>query len=268
MYAQAVLPNFEIPYVGGLCEGYVEGTVGQATLPTPKEPMTYGVYRSATQAWVNLPGKHTSSPPKALRVALYFTLGSNPNGHTAILLEDGRVASSSLPGYHTKPYIYKNLQSMIDDYAKNNNGCTYLGWTEYIGKVQVISKGVNMGMFDEGARKDFEDIMFRTNSGLFKEFVGMDYRDAVYKIKDSKDFKARHYVNKGDLNNYIGRIPTEQECNQFQIQLGPDIAKQGGGVTHKDTIYQLLKEGKITNISNDDNQDSKKIEAIKNIINE
>lgn len=30
---QTYLPNPNIPYYGGYCEGYVEGTAGQATLP-------------------------------------------------------------------------------------------------------------------------------------------------------------------------------------------------------------------------------------------
>lgn len=50
------------------------------------------------------------------------------------------MASSSYAGYHTAPLIYPNLQALINDYAKYNNGCTYLGWSEYIGRQQVVKE--------------------------------------------------------------------------------------------------------------------------------
>jgi hypothetical protein len=150
MYIQLSSPNVNIPYVGGLCEGYVEGTVGQATLPTPENPMTYGVYRSASQAWSSMPGTHKELPPPGVRIPVYFSLGNNKDGHTAILMEDGRVATSAKAGYNPMGYIYPSLQAMIDDYAKHNKGCTYLGWSEYIGKLQVV-KEAPMGVTIDGA---------------------------------------------------------------------------------------------------------------------
>lgn len=47
MLTQLVTPDYNIPYVGGLCEGFVEGTAKQATLPTPSHPTTYGVWANA-----------------------------------------------------------------------------------------------------------------------------------------------------------------------------------------------------------------------------
>lgn len=141
MWKQLVYPNVNIPYYGGLCEGFVEGTVGQATLPFIKNGTytTTGVYPTATKAWEQLPGKHIRElPPKGVRVVVYFSLGSTSAGHTAISLEDGRVASSTSPGYNTSAYIHPNLNNLIDVYARANNGCQYLGWSEYIGKAKVV----------------------------------------------------------------------------------------------------------------------------------
>ena len=144
-YIQLVTPNYNIPYVGGLCEGFVEGTVGQATLPTPSNPVTYGVYPTAIAAWNASKDNHPNElPPLGLRVALYFTLGSNKAGHTAIQLEDGRVASSTQSGWHPTAYIHHNLQNLINTYAKANGSCTYLGWSEWIGKLRIIQGDQDM----------------------------------------------------------------------------------------------------------------------------
>jgi len=138
---QSVLPDYDIPYVGGLCEGFVEGTVGQATLPTPSNPTTFGVYPSATAAWKANNGNHPNEPlPRGLRGAVYFKLGNNPNDHVAIQLEDGRVASSTQAGYHSTAYIHPNIEDLMRIYAKANGSCTYLGWSEWIGKVKVIEE--------------------------------------------------------------------------------------------------------------------------------
>ena len=140
MYLQSTTPNYNIPYVGGLCEGFVEGTVGQATLPNPQNPTTTGVYPTASKAWQAHPTHPNELPPRGVRVAVFFTLGSTPAGHVALSLEDGRVASSTQAGYHPTAYIHPSLDDLIKVYSKNNNGCTYLGWSEYIGKIKVVRK--------------------------------------------------------------------------------------------------------------------------------
>lgn len=169
------------------------------------------------------------------------TAGDAKGNHVHMEIAKGKFQGS---GWYLNPYgywvLYNSVRPESAFFLKKDtiviNGYGY-NW-------KVIKEG-NMGVFDEGARKDFEDIFFRTNSGLFKEFVGLDYRDAVYKIKDTPDFRARMYINKGDLNNFFNRIPTEQECKEFQIELGPDIAQLGGGVVHKDSTYIIFKEGKF-----------------------
>lgn len=138
---QLITPNYNIGYTGGKCERYSENTTGQsgvwgaAVHPIPSQQIYTGAWDS-NYGNGNHPGE---LPPVGFSVPVYFELGSTPAGHVAIILPDGRVASSSQEGYHSTPYIYPNLNALIADYAKYNNGCTYLGWSEYIGKIQVVS---------------------------------------------------------------------------------------------------------------------------------
>lgn len=134
--------NLNIPYVGGWCEGFVEGAWGQATLPTPANPTTSGVYSTAIDAWNAQPNKHYDLPPVGKTVPVYLSLGNVPAGHVAISLDDGKIASSSQSGYHPLPYFHPNLNDLIAMYGKYNGGCTYLGWGEYVGRIQVVSSGI------------------------------------------------------------------------------------------------------------------------------
>lgn len=156
MYNQLITPNYNIPYVGGLCEGFVEGTVGQASAPylVNGQWTTKGVWRNAvgpvnpgeTAAWQqnygngNHPGE---TPPQGVHVPVFFSLGSTPAGHVALQLADGRVASSTQSDWHPTAYIHPNIDDLIRVYAKANGGCTYLGWSEYIGKSKIV-EGVIM----------------------------------------------------------------------------------------------------------------------------
>jgi hypothetical protein len=134
--------NWKIPYVGSWCEGYVEGAWGQATKPTANNQTTSGVYGTATAAWSAQPNKHYDLPPKGKTVPVYFSLGSTTQGHVAISLDDGQVASSTQSGFHTQGYIHPNLNDLITVYGKYNKGCKYLGWGEYVGKIRVIAPDV------------------------------------------------------------------------------------------------------------------------------
>lgn len=130
--------NWRIPYVGGWCEGYVEGAWGQATRPTPSNQTTSGVYATAIAAWNAQPVKHTEEPPKGITVPVYFSLGNVWQGHVAIRLDDGYVASSTQAGYHPVGYLHPNINNLISLYGQYNGGCTYLGWGEYVGRVKVV----------------------------------------------------------------------------------------------------------------------------------
>lgn len=169
MWRQVIDPNWQIPYIGGWCEGYTEGTVGQATLPQKDRNgnwFTSGVWGNAvsavnpgeTGAWdMNYGnGNHPGElPPSGVTVAVFFALGSTPAGHTALSLDDGQIASSTQAGYHTRGFIHPNLQDLINTYARYNNGCTYLGWSEFIGKQRVVER---VGNQDNNQGGDVETI--------------------------------------------------------------------------------------------------------------
>lgn len=117
-------------YEGGWCLKFVQ----DAFKTDHQDP-------DAIDAWNDnyLGGNHPNElPPVGKTVPVYFSLGNVPQGHVAISLDDGFVASSTLGGYHPKPYFHPSLQHMIDMYAKYNGGCTYLGWSEYVSTTHVV----------------------------------------------------------------------------------------------------------------------------------
>lgn len=197
MFKQLVTPNLNTPYIGGYCEGFVEMTIGQATMHKDIRGNYYttGVYPTAIgnrlglSAWDAQPVKHTGLPPKGLSVPVYLSLGSTPDGHVAWSLADGRVASSSLPGYNTAPFFYPNLNALIADYAEYNNGATYLGWGEQVGKIQVIKEDK---MIDRGRAIRLLRLTRRgTTEKQITALIGQDetvWLDSVYK---SDWFKAQ-----------------------------------------------------------------------------
>ena len=118
-FIQNIDANWKVPYEGGWCLAYVQNAFDTAHW-----------YPSAIDQWYGAAKKHTELPPLGITVPVYFTLGNEPAGHVAIRLDDGMVASSTQGGVHSQGYIHKNIQDMIDMYAKYNGGCTYLGWSE------------------------------------------------------------------------------------------------------------------------------------------
>lgn len=134
--------NWRIPYIGGWCEGYVEGAWGQATLPRQDKNgnwYTSGVHASATAAWLANRGNHPGElPPKGKTVPVFFSLGSTSLGHVAIHMDDGMVASSTQGGVNNPGYLHPNLEHMRSMFAQYNRGCTYLGWSEWVGNIKVL----------------------------------------------------------------------------------------------------------------------------------
>lgn len=121
--------NWRVPYVGGWCLKYVQDAFN-----------TDHPYANATVAWnANYGGKnHTDLPPKGKTCAVYFSLGNVPEGHVAIHLDDGMVASSTQGGTHPQGYLHPNLNDIIAVYGQYNGGCKYLGWSEYCGSVKTL----------------------------------------------------------------------------------------------------------------------------------
>jgi hypothetical protein len=216
-YKQIVTPNPNVPYYGGLCEGYVEGTIGVATPPKKQNDgtyMTYGVYRSASSAWSDnyKGGNHDALPPKGVRVALYFSLGSTTAGHVALQLEDGRVASSTMTGYHDTGYIHPNLLNLIDMYARSNNGCKYLGWSEYIGKVKVVEEDMATNVEEvlqsalNAERKNTEILQSALNAARGSVESAVKSNDILQSAlnaarKEVEDLK-KQLADKGNTNGY------------------------------------------------------------------
>lgn len=126
-YVQVIDANWRIPYTGGWCLQYVRQAYGQPAR-----------YPDASSAWNASKSKHYDYPPAGITVPVYFSLGSTNQGHIAIRLDDLMVASSTQSGTHPKGYLHPNIKNLIDMYAKYNNGCTYLGWTEDIAGTTVV----------------------------------------------------------------------------------------------------------------------------------
>lgn len=131
-------------------------------------------------------------------------------------------------------YVTKNTRPITQ-------GQQFVNLDKYIGEEKKVE------IFTEQARVDINVILFGYDKGWFKGFIGGEYKTAIYAIKSSPEYRAEQFVNKGDLTNYLGRIPTENECAEFQITLGEgvDRALPGRGVTHKDTVYNLMKTGRF-----------------------
>jgi hypothetical protein len=105
-------------------------------------------------------GNHTSLPPAGKTVPVYFSLGNVPQGHVAISLDDGKIASSTRAGTFPQGYIHPNLNDLIAVYGKYNGGCTYLGWSEYVGTVHVVEWS-NPNATAEQVQQAYRDILER-----------------------------------------------------------------------------------------------------------
>lgn len=215
MWQQSYPVDEQKPYVGGLCEGYVEGTAGEATLPTQTNRNTNGVFPSAAAAWkANYGnGNHTGEmPPDGVKVAVHFSLKNNPYDHVAMSLGDGRIASSTQAGFHDKPYVHPSMKDLINVYTRAQGGCTYLGWSEYIGRRRVTTKGEDMKATKEQLAVLY-GIAFPNqtlNGDWVKAYTGKDMSDVLNALRD--DASRQNYVtylvnnaaafDKGDVNGF------------------------------------------------------------------
>lgn len=140
--------NWKVGYLGGWCEGYVSMAWGYSKFTYDAKGNVIGTqgngqgktnYPSATAHWQANLGNHSAEePPLGITVPVFFSLGNVPDGHVAIRLSDGTVASSTQSGYHAQGFIHKNIQHLIDTYAPSNGGCRFLGWSEYVAGIRVV----------------------------------------------------------------------------------------------------------------------------------
>ncbi len=152
MWKQIIDANWRVPYVGGWCLKYVQDAFG-----------TDHPYPNPMDAWnANYGnGNHPNEqPPVGKTVPVYFALGNVPEGHVAISLDDGTVASSTQAGSHAEGYLHPSLQNLIDVYGQYNGGCTYIGWSEYVGTERVLGpEQVNATVAE--IQQDYLDILER-----------------------------------------------------------------------------------------------------------
>lgn len=154
-WKQLIDANWKVPYEGGWCLKYIQDAF--------KTDHPYG---SAIEAWNSNygGGNHPGElPPVGKTVPVYFSLGNVWQGHTAVSLDDGYIASSSQGGYHTQGYIHQNLDNIIWVYGKYNGGCTYLGWSEYVGTARVVE------YVPEVTTKDISDTTILPYKTIFQD---------------------------------------------------------------------------------------------------
>lgn len=149
MFKQLRDADMTVGYIGGWCLKYVQDAFS-----------TDHIYPTATAAWEGEPNKHFDTPPLGITVPVYLSLGDVPAGHVAIALDDGYIASSTLPGAHDGPYFHKSLDDLIAVYAKYNQGATYLGWGEFVGSVQVVQE-LPANATDDEIRQAYQEILER-----------------------------------------------------------------------------------------------------------
>lgn len=151
MWNQLRDANWKVPYVGGWCLKYVQDAFG-TDHPDP----------DAMNAWNDnyLGGNHVSLPPTGKTVPVYFSLGNVPQGHVAISLDDGKVASSTQSGSHPAGFIHPNLNDLVATYGRYNGGCVYLGWSEFVGTVRVVEYSNPNASVDQ-IKQAFLDILER-----------------------------------------------------------------------------------------------------------
>jgi len=234
---QSFYPNLNTPYIGGWCEGFVEGCWGQATLPYRNENgewVTSGVYDSATQAWVSQPIQHYDVPPLGISVPGYLSLGSTPDGHVFMFIGDGRVASSSLPGYNTQPFIYANLDELIADYAKYNDGANYLGWGEYVGKLKVVEEETMRPISKTELYYTYYNIygIHTPDETLLSDgLLGLDYAFVNETVKD--------YANRNSIDYMSFRNKSEKQITDLQKEV-TDLKNKPPQIVTKEVIVEKI----------------------------
>lgn len=239
--------NWKVPYIGGWCLGYVEMAWGLATMHQNEngEWYTVGKYNSATDAWNNAQGKHYDIPPLGITVPVYFSLGSTSDGHIAIRLSDGTVASSTLPGKNEIGYIHPSLDAMISVYARYNNGCTYRGWSEELAGTIIVK----------------EDDMIPSEEFLNALFI-------AFRGRKADQYEVERYVGKVTYNQLIPTLNTgdERKLLDDETKLGKIALKDNWRKQIEDLLVSN-KELQKKLVEAQNGESVKKLEQIKAIAN-
>jgi hypothetical protein len=128
MTAQLITPNPNIWCEPGWCLMYVRQAFGI-------EP---GLYPSARAGWFGAKRKYQDRNfPAGRWVPVWFKLDGNEFWHVALMAPDGSVYSTSDPS--NTPHHHPNLDHLLAYYWRL--GITYLGWSEDIEGIAVVSGG-------------------------------------------------------------------------------------------------------------------------------
>lgn len=169
----------------------------------------YGIsnkYASAWEAWEHTEQHTDRDIPNGLDVPLYYSYtttidGVTENyGHINVRLANGTVWSDG------------NIYASIDAYTANHYP-KFVGWGESVNDFKVIEvEEDDMVEFNDGDRKNFNDILYGEDKGYHKDLVGKEYKAAVEALFGSDDFRQEQYVNAGDVTNLsnAGGWPQEQ----------------------------------------------------------
>jgi len=228
-YKQLRDANMATGYTGGWCLKFVQDSFG-----------TDHPYATAMDSWnTNYGnGNHPNElPPVGKTVPVYFALGTEPAGHVAISLDDGKIASSTQSGYHSSPYFHSNLQNMIDVYAKYNGGCSYLGWKEYVGTVRVVENVTTSQTTNQGGADmpipNADNYHWRYN----KAMVNIRGREL------SRDEFNKNFVGRSDLAMLEAMLDNaEADANVNHAKVGKQAIAENWQKQIADTKKQLADE--------------------------
>lgn len=246
-YIQTRDANWRVPYTGGMCLQYVQNAFS-----------TDHPYPSAIDAWnANYGGGNhpNEQPPVGKTVAVYFALGNVPAGHVAICLDDGTVASSTQAGYHTQGYLHPNMQNLESVYGQYNGGCTYLGYSEYVGTVRVITpisapvNNVTQGvdMIDQNTLNVLFDLFLgrAPDPGANSHYVGNYTTSFVVDDLNRSPEHAAHVANvaadiANQVNAFTAQIANLQ--NQVNAVTAELTAAQNADTVDKATVKDLTSQ--------------------------
>lgn len=184
-YIQAVTPNPNIPCKPGWCLQYVRQTFG---LPA--------IHPTATAAWEASKTQHRDQNfPAGVWHAVWFSLANEPAGHVALRAPDGSVYSTS--SLANTPYHHPNMAHLTGYYARYGMPLVYLGWTEDVQGIPVITSTGLASMGDINQ----EDELTPQQMQELKLFIQSDNearhvvtREAVNDARDSVNFSTQKQV--------------------------------------------------------------------------
>lgn len=155
----------------------------------------YGIknkYGSAWEAWQHTQ-QHREAYPSNLDIPLFYSYtttidGVTENyGHINVRLKNGTVWSDG--------NIYANLDAYLQNHSPK-----YVGWGESVNDYKIIG---GEEMFNEGDRVNFNGVLYGSDKGYHKEFIGKDWKSAMYGIVESAEYRLEHYFNEGDRTNFL-----------------------------------------------------------------